>query len=214
MISKILTLAPEFLSPIALIYEHRFKEYGPKPEGVFWNGKSGYELRLSILARLFAHEEGSGVTVNDLGCGYGAFFNHIKNSPYMTEGRYVGYDISKELVESAATYTDDPRAVFAVSLIATGWADYSFACGTFNLKDTLKEGDWTEYVKASVTHLWSKTRKGMAFNLLSQRTKKYLDGLYYADTEDIAAFCAERLSSDVEVIDDYALEEFTVFVRR
>jgi len=214
MIPEILKRAPEFLSPIAILYKHRFKVYGASSKGVFWNSKDGHELRLGILARFLDSEDGSGITVNDLGCGYGAFFDKIKDMPCMAGGRYVGYDICKELAEEAAAHTNDPRAVFAISLIATDRADYSFACGTFNMNDQVDADEWAEYVKESIAHLWSKTRKGMAFNLLDQRGNKRLNGLFYADREEIAAFCTEHLSPNVEVIEDYALDEFTIFVRR
>ncbi|MFC1674230.1 class I SAM-dependent methyltransferase, partial [Pseudomonadota bacterium] len=154
-----------------------------------------------------------GVTVNDFGCGYGALFDLMVAEPMMHGGRYTGYDITPEMVDTAQERHDDTRASFVVSPVATERAAYSFASGTYNMSMGANHALWTHYVKTSLKMLWDKTDKILGFNLLDNATPEKLDDLYYADKRDMIAY-ALSLSPEVEIIDDYPLNEFTIFVKR
>ncbi len=132
----------------------------------------------------------------------------------MRGGRYFGYDICEDMVEVAKGRIDDARVSLLHNLIATRAADYSFASGTYNLKADVDEGEWTGYVKASLTQLWSRTAKGLAFNMLSTDGERREDGLYYGDPRAFLDFCREALSPDATLIEDYPLPEWTILVRR
>jgi SAM-dependent methyltransferase len=215
MIPEILRRAPEFLSPIAVLYGMRLKTAGTGPRGVFWRDEAGQRLRFEVLARAIEDRDADagGITVNDLGCGYGAFFEYLRDTPCMRDSRFYGYDICEDMVAKAVARVDDERAFFAQSLIATVRVDYSFASGTYNLNADVGEQLWLEYVHASIRHLWSMTEKTLAFNMLDAATSVIEEGLYYADRKAFAAFCG-TLAEHVTVIDDYPLNEFTVFLRR
>ena len=216
MVSDRLRQAPRFLSPIAALYDYRLREYGPSAMGVFWRNEEGQNLRFEVLSGVFdLADERGGVSVNDLGSGYGAFFDFLARRPEMLGGRYVGYDICEAMVKASRMRIHDPRAHFVESLIATEEADYSFVSGTFNMKLDELDRDWTAYVEASLEDLWSKTRKGLAFNMLCARTKKRKErDLYYADWREYESFCRDVLSPRVTLIRDYPLDEFTLLVHR
>ena len=73
MVSAVLKRASEILAPIAGIYSHRLGQYGAAPRGVFWKTEEGQRLRFDVLMGAFdAAAEKGGITINDLGCGYGA----------------------------------------------------------------------------------------------------------------------------------------------
>ena len=213
MVSDALGKATAFLDPIATLYGRRLKTYGIGPKGVFWRNREGQELRFELMIGLLPLDGGP-ISVNDLGCGYGAFFDLIKDLPCMRNGAYRGYDICEDMVAGAADRHDDGRAAFSHSPVATKRADYSFASGTFNLRHTIDPADWTPYVKESLAHLWSMSGRGMAFNMLDAGQRNRERGLHYAERDEYAGFCAERLSADITVIDDYPLKEFTILVRR
>jgi len=105
----------------------------------------------------------------------------LKDRPVMNESRYIGIDISQAMIDEAENCTQDPRAKFHRHLIATEEADYTFVCGTYNMNLSADEGEWLEYVKASLEQLWSKTRKALGFNLLRADAPDQYPGLYYAD---------------------------------
>ncbi len=215
MVPDILHRSPGFLAPIAVLYGQRLERFGARPLGVMWRNEDGQRLRFEILVRVVEDEgKAGGVTINDLGCGYAAFFDFLAPLPVMRGGRYFGYDICEDMVDTARRRVDDPRVSLFQSLIATREADYSFASGTYNLRADVDEGEWTDYVKASLAQLWSRTAKGLAFNMPGADGGSPEDGLYYGDPQGFLDFCREALSPDATLIDDYPLPEWTILVRR
>jgi SAM-dependent methyltransferase len=207
--------APELLTPVVIAYRRRLDHFGPSPRGVFWRSRESAERRFQVLVRVFDDgDRGGGIAINDLGCGYGAFFEFIRDHPAMRGSRYVGYDICPEMVAEARARIRDPRATFVRHLKATETADYSFVSGTFNLKLEAEEAAWNAYVKASLELLWQKTRKGLAFNMLDPRDKEEGDGLYYADPLEFLEFVRARLSADARLIEDYGVPDWTILLRR
>ena len=215
MVAKILKRAATFLGPVAAAYTYRLQEYGTEARGVFWRTNEGQRLRFDVLMGIVDDaDDVIGMTVNDLGCGYGAFFEYLAELPAMRGGRYHGYDICEDMVETSRRTIDDARATFEQSLIATRRADYSFASGTFNMNLDVGVGTWEQYVQASLAHLWQVSRKGMAFNMLSIYGNKRIRDLYYADPRPFFDFCMRELSPNVTLLHDYPLQEWTILVRR
>ena len=218
MVSEPLKRAPKFLAPVAVLYDMRLKRFGARPEGVFWLDEKGQRLRFDILSRIMEGAGGS-VIVNDLGCGYGAFFQFLKDRPVLKDGLYLGYDISEFMVEKATRLNDDSRAKFVQVLIATWRADYSFASGTYNMRMDTDPLEWAEYVRSSLVQLWSASERGLAFNMLAdeeaiRRGKPRQDDLYYARSQEYLDFCRRELSPHSTLVDDYPLAEWTIQVNR
>jgi len=208
--------AARILAPLSVLYDLRLRECGPTARGVYWRDESGQRLRFEVLLGVvdLADDRG-GIAVNDLGCGYGALFDFIAERPFMRDGRYFGYDISEGMVREAARRIRDPRARFEQSLVATRVADYSFVSGSYNMKLDERDRDWAAYVEANLRDLWSKTRKGLAFNMLCAATKSRKEhDLYYGDWKVFRNFCATELSPHVTVLRDYPLAEWTIYVHR
>ena len=205
----------QLLEFVSRVYTYRINECGPVANGVFWRDEDGQILRLELLMQAVAPEDLNGpITVNDLGCGYGTLFDLMKDERMLTGGRYFGYDISPDMVAQAqALHADDTRAQFIVSPVATEVADYSFVSGTYNMSMGADEGLWTHYIKTSLSQLWGKTAKILAFNMLDAQAPSKLDDLFYADKRTFIEH-ALTLSPEVEVVDDYPLDEFTIVVRR
>jgi SAM-dependent methyltransferase len=204
------------LAPIAVLYDVRVRECGPTARGVYWRNEEGQRLRFEILLGVLdIKDDDGGLTLTDLGCGYGAFFDFVAPRPLMRNSRYFGYDISGGMVREAAKRIRDPRARFEQSLMATRAADYSFVSGTYNMKLDENDRDWAAYIERSLKDLWSKTRKGLAFNMLCATTKNRKESdLYYADWRVFRDFCTDELSPHVTVLRDYPLAEWTIYVHR
>lgn len=204
----------QILEFVSRVYDYRINERGPVANGVFWKDADGQQLRLEVLLQAVQAQDLNGpITVNDLGCGYGALFDLLADEPMMKGGAYWGYDISTEMIAQARDRHQDPRANFIISPVATETADYSFVSGTYNMSMGAHAALWTHYVKTSLNMLWNKTAKVMAFNMLDENTPNKLDDLYYADRQTILEH-ALTLSPEVEIIDDYPLDEFTIFIKR
>lgn len=204
------------LAPLALVYDLRLRECGATARGVYWRDEAGQRLRFEVLLGVvdLADDRG-GISINDLGCGYGAFFDFLTEQPLMQNSSYHGYDISRQMIRKAKQLISDPRASFEENLMATHVADYSFVSGAYNMKLDEHDRDWTAYVEENLADLWSKTRKGLAFNMLCSQTKNRKErDLYYADWRQFRDFCVNELSPHVEVNRDYPLAEWTIYVSR
>jgi len=204
----------QLLNLVSNTYSYRVNQCGPVANGVFWKDQDGQMLRYELLLQAIDDADLSGpISVNDLGCGYGALFDLLADQPMMQGGRYYGYDISPKMIEEAKVRHADSRASFIESPIATEVADYSFVSGTYNMNLGSRRDIWGDYVKTSLARLWDKTAKAMAFNMLDAASPVRLINLYYADRNEFVEF-AMSLSPEVEIIDDYPLTEFTIYVKR
>ncbi len=198
---------------IAALYDRRFKKFGAGAKGVYWKGEESQHRRFVYLTGII--EPGAtGVSVNDLGCGYGALFDFLAETPVMDGGSYTGYDISRRMVAEARRRVADPRAHFVRADRATRDADYSFVSGTFNIPMGTEPATWRRYVEEALEELWSRTRKGLAFNMLDARADDQLGNLFYADSGQFFDFCARVLSPDVTLMHTRPLPDWTIWVRR
>lgn len=211
----VLRAAPKMLVPVVRAYERRLRNHGATPQGVFWRSQDSAEIRFEILIQLIkAEHQSGGIQIADLGCGYGAFWDYIKDEGFMQGSLYTGYDMSGEMIEAATHRVTDGRASFVRQVQVVAGCDYGFASGTFNMNLGWDEAEWDAYVRASIELLWSRCRHGMAFNLLSADKREDMQGLYYADPKAYERFCRDRLSADVRLVDDYPAPDFTVLVWR
>lgn len=204
------------LAPIAALYDHRLRECGATARGVFWKNDDGQRLRFEVLlGAIDIADDKGGISITDLGCGYGALFDYIAQRPFMQNSLYFGYDICEAMVLEAGRRVHDPRARFDQSLMATRPADYAFVSGTYNMKLDDSDREWEAYIETNLKDLWAKTRKGLAFNMLCATTKSRKErDLYYADWRVFRDFCVKELSPHVTVLRDYPLAEWTIYVHR
>jgi len=216
VIISILRRAPKLLAPVARIYGRRLDQCGATAKGVFWKGEVWQRRRFERLMEIIddADMASGGVSINDFGCGYGAFFEYLAEYPVLRGSTYYGYDISQEMIAACRDRINDPRASFHRKMWASKHADYSFASGTYNLNGDADADQWQEYVEASLRQLWHRTGKALAFNMLRDDEEECYDGLYYADPEKVLRFCRKHLSEDVEMFDERPMPDVTFFVRR
>lgn len=206
-------------SPLGLIaaaYTAQFKQHGACHTGVLWDGQSGQRRRFTeFLTLLEGQDPGAGFSVNDLGCGYGAFFEFLAEEAPGTVSRYHGYDICPELIAAARVRITNPRARFSLSDAASIRCDYSFASGTFNLMVDADADDWRAYVERALLALWEKSARGLDFNLLdADAVSAPQPWLYYTRGKEFLDFCHARLSPHVEILQAPGASDYTLLVRR
>jgi len=203
------------LEPVLKTFNARLTQFGSDPRSAFWRNAEWQRRRYNILSGLFSEDDRQGgLTITDFGCGYGAFFDYLKDRPVMDGSRYTGIDMSAAMIQQAQTTIEDTRATFQRHLIATEAADYTFVCGTYNMNMGADEDEWADYVKASLAQLWSKTNKALGFNMLRSDAPEKYQSLYYADGEEFLDFCRNNLSPDVTYSNDNPLPDWTIFIRR
>ena len=203
----------DLLGEVANYYSSKILEHGETPQGVDWNGEEGQVLRFEQLYKLITVDQA--VTVNDLGCGYGAFFEFLRAKNDIKS--YQGVDISQEMIDSAkARFGSSAEAEFIMSNTPDRIADYGFASGIFNVRFERENREWRAYMDSMMDTLNTTSRLGFAFNCLTSYSDEehMRSDLYYSNPTEIFDYCKNRYSRNVSLIHDYELYEFTIIVRK
>lgn len=196
------------LKPIAELYSRNIRQYGAQSRAVGWSTEEGHKLRFDKLAYVL-HGARSGFTLNDLGCGYGAFYTYLVENGYEL-GAYFGYDISADMLEKARQNIDAANARFIHHFELTTEADFSVAGGTFNVKAGASQQSWQEHIVASLDMMHERSRIGYSFNLLTKYVDWEEDGLFYGDPAFYFNYCKGHHGCRVALLHDYPLYEWTI----
>jgi len=203
----------DLLREVADYYSRKLAEHGETPRGVDWNGEESQQLRFEQLSKIIV--DSGHFSVNDLGCGYGAFYSYMaQRYPSVA---YTGIDVSKDMIQTAEQrHAGNPQACFVHGAEPNGVADYGVASGIFNVRLGRSDGEWHEYLQSTLDVLARTSRLGFAFNCLTSYSDqdKMRDYLYYADPCQLFDLCKRRYSRQVAVLHDYGLYEFTILVRK
>jgi SAM-dependent methyltransferase len=201
----------ELLEEVERFYSEKVARLGPTPAGADYNSPEAQTVRFDQLAKLLDRD--GPFSINDYGCGYGAFGHYLAAAGLSFE--YSGADISQEMLGHARrlmppgagwTFLADPDQLAP--------ADYTIACGIFNLRFKAAAEDWKAYVLETLDHIASISRRGFAFNMLTRYSDadRMQDYLYYADPLFFFEHC-RKFSRNVALLHDYGLYDFTVLVR-
>lgn len=201
------------LDQVADYYGQCVREHGETARGVDWNSAESQRLRFQKLLDILP-PSGSSFSILDYGCGYGALVDVLRErgDPF----RYLGYDVSMEMVGRARRRHPQPDCSFGTDLGQLGQADYAVASGVLNVKLGIPEIDWRRHVDLMLEDLDRSSIKGFAFNALTA----YADAhrmrreLFYADPCEYFDLCKRSFSPNVALLHDYGLYEFTILVRK
>ena len=196
------------LRSLARITDDTLRRHGANARGAGWSSHDSQELRFAILARAAGLRAADAVTVNDLGCGYGALYDHLVRSG-IDVAAYNGYDISAEMLAAARARLPADRIRLEQSAVLTRSADFSFLSGPLNLK-TSDDDSWRLYARTVVRDLAEHSRRGLAFNMMSTKVDYRVEQLFYADPEEWLEWCRREISPSLELIEDYPLYEWTI----
>ena len=130
---------------------------------------------------------------------------------------YVGIDISSEMTRAANTlYGQLPDVRFVNSSKPDQSAHYGIASGIFNVRLKKTDTEWYHHIQATLDFLYETSLDGFAFNCLTSYSDSFAikDYLYYADPCQLFDLCKRRYSSQVALLHDYGLYEFTILVRK
>jgi SAM-dependent methyltransferase len=201
------------LAPVSRYYAKRLAEHGASAQGVDWNGPQSQRLRFAQLLRIC--EGMDDFSLNDVGCGYGALFDYLRERGSRVD--YLGVDISRAMIERAEElHRGEPACRFLVGDSADRIADFAVASGVFNVKLEASVGDWHAHLLRSLEALHAAGRRGFAFNCLTRYSDAALmkEHLFYADPCELFDYCKTRFARDVALLHDYGLYEFTRVVRK
>jgi len=202
----------DVLESVEQFFSRKVRELGPTPEGVDYNSTEAQEIRFAQFMRLF--DRTKKLSINDYGCGYGALAHFMVRHGYAF--KYYGFDISKDMISYAkglapkgadwSFFSDESRLVPA---------DYTVACGIFNLKFDADVNAWESYILDTIEIISKISKLGFGFNMLtkySDRDRMRPD-LYYGDPLFFFDHCYKKFPRNVALLHDYGLYDFTILVR-
>lgn len=200
------------LNDIRLLYEASLAKHGAAPQGVGWRDEESQRLRFDKLIEVIDPSSGPYV-INDLGCGYGAFCEHLimRNVPV---SRFRGYDISSAMIAQARNRVHMEAAEFIQSAAIKDEGDYGFACGIFNVRMSAPEDEWLNHILQALDNIYETSRRGFAFNLLTSYVDWKEPHLFYGDPRYFFDYCKRKYSRYVTLLHNYKLWEWTILVWR
>ena len=190
-------ISKEILTQTEQYFKEKRNQFGETVRGLDWNSKEAQDIRFSQLTKLFSNEGDQSFSICDYGCGYGDYFGYLQERGYSC--KYMGVDIVRETI-----------------LCAEQKYDYITASGIFNVKRSMDEREWENYVIGILEDFYDHSGKGFAFNCLT----KYSDAeymradLYYADPLFYFDYAKKHFSRNVALLHDYELYDFTIIVRK
>jgi SAM-dependent methyltransferase len=196
---------------IGKYYSEKIKIHGSTPQGVDWNGEESQYIRFHNLLKIVNTDSFS---LLDYGCGYGALL------PYMTRNfsnfNYSGFDISNEMIAEAIKLHKEFPATWSTDSASLMPADFVVASGIFNVKQDVRDDLWQEYMIETLKDLNRLSTCGFAFNVLTKYSEKekMRDYLFYADPLWLFDHCKTEFSTNVALLHDYKLFEFTLLIRK
>ena len=198
---------------IAQYYTQKVRRYGPTPLGVDWSCVPTQALRFRKLLALCNFD--APFSLNDIGCGYGALLDYLALYHPQSSIDYLGIDLSSAMVRHAEKRWAGDLIQFHYGGESPRPADYSIASGIFNVMLDQPIPIWERHIETTLIHLRATSSKGFAVNFVHQpdagvRAKA---GLYCADPMQWIDFCEKSLGSEVHLIDDYGMSEFTLLIR-
>jgi SAM-dependent methyltransferase len=199
---------------VAGYYMRALRRHGPTPAGVDWPSAVGQDLRFAMLLRLC--DFAAPFTLNDVGCGYGALLDYTQRRHPTARMDYLGIDVCPAMVACAARqWQGHPGVRFAETDEAPRVADYAIASGIFNVIPSGAAGCWSDLVAATLSDLHRDTRRGFAVNFMGADPSRSREpGLYRTLPAPWIAYCEQAFGAAVTLTEGYALNEFTLLVRR
>lgn len=206
------------LESIERYYTAKVRRHGATAFGVDWASDLSQGLRFVQLLKVVA-DWSQPLSLHDLGCGYGALLDHLAHRHRGAAVRYIGSDVSPEMIRQARRRQRQPEgSEFIVSTSPPPVADYSVASGIFNVKLDHPVPAWEQHVAATLRELCAASRKGFAINFMApealQLRSDAAPKLYGPPAEQWVAFGREALDCDVELVANYGLPEYTLLLRQ
>ena len=198
---------------VADYYSEKVRQHGETAQGVDWNSTESQKTRFDQLLGIVP-PGATEYSVLDYGCGYGAIIDVLteRGQPF----RYVGYDVSEEMILRARRLHPGDQYEFTTDEEELGPSDYVVASGVLNVRLEASKAEWKEYVLETLDDLHRLSLKGFAFNALTSYSDPdhMRDDLFYADPSWLFDHCKRRYSGQVALLHDYGLYEFTILVRK
>lgn len=196
-------------------YEDCLAQHGDTHKGVDWPDADDAARRYRVMLDLVRNTgTGAQQTLLDFGCGASHLYQYMLD--HDVQGlHYAGLDASQAFVDlSRSKY---PRNTYTCLDVLTeperlATYDYVVMNGVFTEKRELSFDAMYEYLRRVLAIVFARTRRGMAFNVMSKQVDWERGDLFHMPIGELTDFLAKSLSRHYIVRNDYGLYEYTVYV--
>ena len=194
-------------------YKKQITKHGFSSKGVFWQNNQTQNARFDALLKGIVKSDINGnISITDYGCGYGEFYNYIKNKSFMSSSLFIGYDIVDTFILEAKK--NFPEVNWICSDEISLETDYIFISGALNMAFNYSIDEWEYFLQKQLEICFKYTDKVLAFNLLYSPKRKIENGLYYTEIQKIFDFCDKNLGNTIISKTKGAKKDITVFVAK
>lgn len=200
------------LGQVADLYSENLEKLGSSSRAVGWPDEASHAQRFEKLTELLP-DRMDGLSLADLGCGYGALYKFLKASDRKPE-LYVGVEISEPMLAAAREELPADGVELVLGDQVPEDVDFTVASGIFNVRFDAEDAEWEAHVYDTLDAIDKRSRAGFAFNLLSTYVDYREPHLYYGDPRTFFDHCKRKYSPRVALLHDYPLYEWTMLIRK
>jgi hypothetical protein len=197
---------------IAEHYENCLKKFGDNHRGVDWPNAEDARLRYEIMLGIVPPDKKC--TLLDFGCGTAHLYDYLLMQNFKNI-IYSGLDISEEFIRVCKTkYPDIPFHCIDVldHPEQVRQYDYIILNGIFTEKLGLSFNEMFEFFSILVKTLFSKSKSGIAFNVMTKHVDWEREDLFHLPFDELATFLKNEVSRNFIIRNDYGLFEYTVYL--
>ena len=197
-------------------YESCLEKHGDTHLGVDWPRKQDVETRYKVMLEVIRQDTPGNVRLLDFGCGASHLYEYILQHK-LQHIDYSGLDLSERFIRLSRSkfplinyysldILEDPASLPDF--------DYIVMNGVFTEKRNLTFDEMFSFFQAVAKKVFSKSRVGIAFNVMSKQVDWERDDLFHLPFDLLARFLAEEVSRHFVIRHDYRLYEYTAYVYR
>lgn len=189
-------------------HRHRVVQYAAgSVQALGWTEEAGQQRRFAALCEIGEIAESS---VLDVGCGYGDLKDFL-------DRRYCGFDyvgidqMADFVLEAQRRHGQRPNCYFCIADATTEElpvVDFVLASGLLSYRC-----EQADHYRDMIARLYASARRGLAFNMLDARKFPVHPLLVGHDRDEVLGWCRE-MCDEVQVVDGYLDDDFTVLMRR
>ena len=190
-------------------YQEQHQEWKDTPHqrspiAVGWlDGRQNQTKRFEALLDIGVQE---GDSILDLGCGLGHLSEYLEKINMNV--RYTGIDTNKWAIDQAQQVKEE-TFLHGTIFELCGTYDWGLASGVFNVGFPKLE------MLETISELLSKSKKGVAFNLLSHADSNFDRDIPMEYETYIPNEIVSHLKGDVSIVKDYGVtNDFTIYIRK
>ena len=179
-------------------YKNALKIHGANAKGLNWHDDYSQIRRFEVIFEMIKDELDNSTLV-DAGCGFGDFYDFVKDFNV----KYIGYDIVEENIKIAKERTSQEIFYKDILTDSLQMADFYIASGSMNI---LSRFETFLFIERCFEH----SKKGFIFNLPYGKDES--KNFNYFLPQEIKHF-AKKFDCGIEIRTGYLPNDFTVYCK-